>query len=155
MFFDFLGRLIALHAGTPVALSQFTMTLMFIVLGILLIGIGYGFLLKNKESLLQHRWAMTVAIILALLAIFFVMVPSFVKFYIDPDVEVFSTLSIMTVVHGIIGLPAIVIGVIYAFGDLPQKLKNWMRWTAALWIISLAVGVLVFLEMLGLLSMSM
>jgi uncharacterized membrane protein YozB (DUF420 family) len=45
--------------------------------------------------------------------------------------------------------------VIYAFGDLPQKTKRWMRWAAVFWTISLAIGVLVFLEMLGLLSMSM
>jgi uncharacterized membrane protein YozB (DUF420 family) len=152
---NFWFHLIVLHAGTPVALSQFTMTLMFVVLGILLIGVGYGFLSKNKESLLQHRWTMTIAIILALIAIFFVMLPAFVRFYIDPDVQVFSTLSIMTVIHGVIGVPAIVIGVIYALGDLPQKVKSWMRWAAVFWVISLVVGVVLFLDMLGLLSMSM
>jgi uncharacterized membrane protein YozB (DUF420 family) len=155
MFSPFLAHLIALHAGTPVELSQATLTLMFVVLGILLTGIGFGFLAKNKESLLQHRWSMTVAIVLALLAIFFVMVPSFIRFYIDPDVEVFSTLSAMTIVHGVIGVPAIVAGVIYAFGDLPQRIKKWMRWTAVFWATSLILGVLVFLEMFDLLSMSM
>ena len=98
---------------------------------------------------------MTVAIGLALLAIFFVMIPSAVRFYIDPDVEFYSTLSIMTIIHGVIGVPAVVLGVIYALGDLPQKVKHWMRWAAVFWVISLAIGVLVFLEMLGLLSMSM
>ncbi len=155
LFFDFLTHLIVLHAGTPVALSQLTLTLMFVVLGVLLIGIGFGFLAKNKESLLQHRWSMTVAIALALLAIFFVMLPSAVRFYIDPDVQFLSTLSILTIVHGVIGVPAVMLGVIYAFGDLPQKTKRWMRWAAVFWTISLAIGVLVFLEMLGLLSMSM
>ena len=126
---------------------------MFVVLGILLMGIGFGFLAKSKESLLQHRWSMTVAIIIASAAIFLVMIPSAFSFYIDPDVEFFSTLSIMTIVHGVIGVPAIVIGVIYAFGDLPQKIKSWMRWAAAFWVISLLLGVIVFLEMLGLLPM--
>ena len=151
----FSNLLIALHAGTPVALSQFTLTLMFVVLGILLIGISFGFVAKNKESLLQHRWSMTVAIALALIAISFVMVPSFVRFYIDPDVEFYSTLSAMTIIHGIIGVPAVVIGVIYALGDLPQKIKSWMRWAAILWAISLILGVALFLEMLGLLSVTM
>ncbi len=155
MFSDFLMRLIALHAGTPVELSQATLTLMFVVLGILSMGMGFGFLVKSKESLLQHRWSMTVAIVLALLAIFFVMVPSFIRFYIDPDVEFFSTLSAMTIVHGVIGIPAIVMGVIYAFGDLPQRIKQWMRWAAVIWAASLVLGALLFLEMLGLLSMSM
>jgi uncharacterized membrane protein YozB (DUF420 family) len=151
----FSDLLIALHAGTPVVLSQFTLTLMFVVLGVLLIGISFGLIAKSKESLLQHRWSMTAAIVLALIAIFFIMLPSFVRFYIDPDVEFFSTLSIMTIIHGVIGVPAVVIGVIYAFGDLPTKVKSWMRWAAAFWLVSMVLGVLVFLEMLGLLSISM
>jgi uncharacterized membrane protein YozB (DUF420 family) len=128
---------------------------MFVVLGILLVGISFGLVAKNKESLLQHRWSMTAAIVLALTAIFGVMLPAFVRFYIDPDVRFLSTLSIMTIIHGIVGVPAVVIGVIYALGDLPQKVKSWMRWAAVFWVISLTLGVLVFLEMLGLLSMSM
>ena len=86
-------------------------------------------------------------------AIFLVMVPSAFKFYIDPDVEFFSTLSVLTIIHGVIGVPAIVMGVIYAFGDLPQKTRLWMRWAAALWVFSLILGVVVFLEMMGLLPM--
>lgn len=150
---NFLAQLIVLHAGTPAALSQATLTLMFVVLGVLLIGIGFGFLAKSKESLLQHRWSMTVAIVMASAAIFLVMVPSAFKFYIDPDVEFFSSLSLMTLIHGVVGVPAIVIGVIYAFGDLPQKIKSWMRWAAAFWVVSLVLGVVVFLEMMGLLPM--
>lgn len=38
-------------------------------------------------------------------------------------------------------------------GDLPQKIKSWMRWAAAFWLVSLVLGVVVFLEMLGLLPM--
>lgn len=146
-------ELFALHAGTSLVISQATLTLMFVVLGILLIGIGFGFLAKNKENLLQHRWSMTVAVVLALIAIFFVMVPSFVRFYIDPDVEFYSSLSIITIIHGAIGVPAVTVGVIYAFGDLPQKTKRWMRYATVFWSISLVVGVVLFLEMLGLLSM--
>lgn len=96
---------------------------------------------------------MTVPIAMASAAIFLVMVPSVFKFYIDPDVEFFSTLSVMTIIHAVIGVPAIVIGVIYAFGDLPQKVKSWMRWAAAFWVVSLVLGVIVFLEMMGLLPM--
>jgi uncharacterized membrane protein YozB (DUF420 family) len=153
LFFEVLTQLIVLHAGTPVVLSQATLTLMFVVLGILLIGIGFGFLAKSKESLLQHRWSMTVAIILASVAIFLVMVPSAFNFYIDPDLNLFSSLSIVTLIHGAIGVPAIVIGVIYAFGDLPQKIKRWMRWAAGFWVVSLMLGVIVFLEMMDLLPM--
>ena len=152
-FFSFFSKLILLHAGTPVVISQATLTLMFVVLVILLIGIGFGLLTKSKENLQQHRWSMSVAIALASAAIFLVMVPSAFNFYIDPDVEFFSSLSIMTIIHGVIGVPAIVMGLIYAFGDLPKKVKSWMRWAAAFWIVSFALGVIVFLEMMGLLPM--
>ncbi len=113
MFSNFLTQLIVLHAGTPAALSQATLTLMFVVLGVLLIGIGFGFLAKNKESLLQHRWSMSVAIVMASAAIFLVMVPSAFKFYIDPDVEFFSTLSIMTIIILIASAKAIIIALYY------------------------------------------
>ena len=154
MFFTSLIRLIVLHAGTPVALSQVTLTLMFVVLGILLVGIAFG-LVKNKESFLQHRWSMTAAIFLALIAIFFVMIPSAFRFYVDPDVEFFSTLSILTIIHGFIGVPAVVIAVIYAFGDLPLRVKQWMRRAAVFWVVSFVFGAIVFLYMLGFLSLSM
>ena len=110
MFFNVLSKLIVLHAGTPVVISQATLTLMFVVLGILLIGIGFGLLAKSKESLLQHRWSMSVAVALTCAAIFLVMLPSAFTFYIDPDVKLFSSLSIVTIIHGVIGVPAIVIG---------------------------------------------
>jgi uncharacterized membrane protein YozB (DUF420 family) len=145
-------KLIVLHAGTPPAVSQATLTLMFVVLGIIVIGIGFGRLTKTKESLLQHRWALSAAIVLALAAIFFVMLPSAFRYYVDPDVEFFSALSYTTIIHGIIGVPAVVTGLIYAFGDLPKNVKKWMRITAVLWIADMAVGVFLFLLMLGLLG---
>jgi uncharacterized membrane protein YozB (DUF420 family) len=150
-----LGFWIVLHAGVPVVISQATLTLMFVVAGILLSGIGYGLLVKNKESLLQHRWSMSVAVALTLTVIFLVMLPAAYTFYIDPDVELFSSLSYITIIHAVLGAPAITIGVIYAFGDLPQRLRYWMRWAAFFWAISLVLGVLLFLDMQGLLNISM
>jgi uncharacterized membrane protein YozB (DUF420 family) len=146
-----LFNLVALHAGTPVIVSQMTLTTMFVVLGIILIGIGFGSVAKNKESLLMHRWNMSAAIALTLGAILLVMLPAAYNFYIDPDLQFFSSLSIMTLIHAVIGVPAITLGLIYAFGDLPQKVKHWMRWAAIFWVASLALGTILFLEMLGLL----
>ena len=144
-----------MHAGTPVVLSQTTLTLMFVVLGVMLIGIGFGYLVKSKESLRLHRWSMSAAVALAAGAIFLVMLPSAFRFYVDPDVEFFSALSILTIIHGVIGVPAIVIGVIYALGDLPQRVKYWMRWVTVFWVVSLGLGIVLFLDMLGLLPMPM
>ena len=123
---------------------------MFVVLGLLLNGIGFGRVVKTKESLMYHRWILSAAVALTLLAVFLVMLPSAFRFYIDPDVMFFSNVSITTVIHGIVGVPAVVTAVIYAFGDLPLKIKKWMRLTAILWIADIGLGVVLFLQMLEL-----
>ena len=147
--------IIALHAGIPLVISQTTLTLMFVVLGIIVIGIGFGMFAKSRESLLQHRWSMTIAVALTLTAIFLVMLPGAYNFYIDPDLQLFSVLSILTIIHGVLGVPTITLGLIYTFGDLPKRTKKWMRWVAFFWAISLILGVLMFLAMQDLLPFSM
>jgi hypothetical protein len=149
--------LIALHAGTPPVISQTVISVMFVSLGILLLGIGFGYLTKSKESLLQHRWILSSAVALTLGAIFFGMLPSFVRYYSDSDVEFYSSLSAVTILHSAVSIPAIIIAASYVFGILPKKnLKNWMRLTAGLWIASMTIGVLLFLQMFNLLpSMNM
>lgn len=140
---------LVMHAGTSTWVSQLVLTLMFVVLGLLMVGIGFGFLMKSKEGLLEHRWILSVSVALTLGAVFFVMLPTAFRFYADPDVEVFSSLSITTIIHAIIGFPALVTAIIYAFGDLPQKARKWMRITAALWLAALAFGIVLFLQMMS------
>ena len=143
---------IALHAGTPPVVSQTIMTVMFVSLGILLMGIGYGYIGKSKENLLQHRWTLSAAVGLTLGAISLGMIPSFVRYYIDPDVQFFSALSGTTILHAVVSIPAIALGTAYAFGRLPKKnLKKWMRLTAVLWVATIIVGVVLFLQMFDLL----
>jgi hypothetical protein len=150
-------NIIVLHAGTPPVISQTVMSIMLVVLGILLMGVGYGFLGKTKESLLQHRWTLSATVALTLGAVSLGMIPSFVRFYIDPDVQVFSALSATTLVHAVVSIPAIGIAVVYALGFLPKRnLKRWMRVAAALWIATILIGVVLFLQMFDLLpSMQM
>jgi uncharacterized membrane protein YozB (DUF420 family) len=139
-----------LHAGTPIAVSQLAITVMFVVLGVILIGVGYGRFAKTKESLLQHRWTLTVAVILSLGVILLVMVPAAFRFYIDPDLVFFEPMSITTLIHATVGFPAVVTALIYVFGDLPINVKKWMLIAAVLWVASLALGVVLFLQMLSL-----
>jgi hypothetical protein len=148
----FLIYLIALLAGTQVVVSQTTLTAMFVVLGIILIGMGFGSVSKNRESLLLHRWSMSIAVSIAIVGILLVMLPAALNFYIDPGLQFFSSLSLFTLIHAAIGTFGITLGLIYSLGDLPQKLKHWMRLAAVLWVGSLALGTIVFLEMMGLLS---
>ncbi len=146
------SNLIAMHAGTPPVVSQTIMSIMFVSLAIFLLGVGFGYLTKNRENLLQHRWALTAAVAVTLGTIFFGMLPSLIRYYGDTDVEFFSAISGVTLLHAIVGAPAIIIATYYAFGILPKKnLKKWMRWTAVLWAASLIIGLVLFLQMFDLL----
>ncbi len=150
--FEFWLGIIALHAGTPPVVSQTVMSIMFVILGVLLVGIGFGYLTKSKENLLQHRWALSAAIALTLVAISFGMLPSFIRYYLDPDVEFYSSLSAVTIIHTMVAVPAVITGVVYLFGFLPKKnLKKWMRLTAVLWLASFILGLILFLQMFNLL----
>jgi uncharacterized membrane protein YozB (DUF420 family) len=146
------GNLILLHAGTSPIVSQTILSLVIVSFGLALVGMGFGYLDKRKESLLQHRWVLSSAIILLLTAIFLGMFPSLIRYYGDTDVEFYSALSGVTTLHAIVGAPAIIIATYYAFNVLPKKnTKKWMRWTAAFWVASVAIGIFLFLQMLGLL----
>jgi MFS family permease len=151
MFQFWFNRIILLHAGTSPVVSQTVLTLMLVVLGIVLVGIGFGYLVKTKESLLEHRWMLSGSIVLTAGAILLVMLPTFFRFYLDPDVQVFSGLSITTLIHGLVGAPAITAAVFYALGKLPKNIKKWMKWTGVLWVASITLGVFLFLQMMGLL----
>jgi hypothetical protein len=129
--------------------SQTNLSLMFVILGILIIGVGYGLFAKTNERLLLHRWGMFAAVALSLGAILLVMIPTAFNYFIDPNLQFPSSLSIITLTHAIIGVPAVTLGLIYAFGDLPQKVRFWMRWAALFWGASFILGVALFMEMMG------
>ncbi len=150
MFQSIVNWLVILHAGTSPVTSQTVLTLMFVVLGILIVGIGFGYIGKNKETLMQHRWTLTAVLILTLAPTLLVMIPTMYRFYTDPDVMVFSSISITQMVHATVSIPALGTAIIYAFGKLPVNVKRSMRWSAALWIASIVFGVLLFLQMMDL-----
>ena len=127
-------------------LVQESISLMFVALGLSIIGIGYA-RLKSKEALQMHRWIMGGAIVLSLISMFFVMIPSLFLYYINPVDSFFSGFSILQIVHSVEGVPAIVLSVMYLFNDLPQPTKKWMRITAVLWLIGIALGAVVYYTM--------
>jgi len=127
-------------------LQQESLTLVFVALGIGIIGMAFG-RLKGRDTLQLHRWIMTAAMSLSLVSIFIVMFPSFYVFYIDPSMNTLSPFSILQIIHGAIGFPAITMGLIFAFNDLPKETKKWMRITAILWVTSIALGAIVYFTM--------
>lgn len=127
-------------------LQQESFTLMFVALGLMIIGIGYA-KLKTKESFQLHRWIMSGAVILNITSIFTVMLPSLFLFYINPSSSLSSSFSILQITHVAIGFPAVVLSLLYVFNDLPQPTRKWMQITAALWIVSIALGAIVYYTM--------
>jgi hypothetical protein len=145
-----LGSLVFLHAGTASMVSETVLMVMFAVLGIMIVGLAIIFASRNKESLLRHRWILTTAVIIAVIPVVVVMLPTMYRFYTDSDLMVFSATSILQLIHGAISIPALATGIVYAFGKLPRNVKMGMRWAAGLWIASIILGVVLFLQMMNL-----
>ena len=127
-------------------LVQESISLMFVALGLAILGIGYA-RLKSKESMQLHRWVMRGAVILTMVSIIFVMFPSLIIYYITPSISFISSFSILQLVHSAIGVPPVILTVMYLFNDLPQPTKKWMKITAILWIVSIALGAVVYYTM--------
>ena len=127
-------------------LVQESISLMFVALGLAILGIGYA-RLRSKESLQLHRWVMGGATVLTLVSIFFVMFPALIIYYIAPSVSFFSSFSILQIIHSAIGVPPVILTVMYLFNDLPTPTKKWMKITAILWIVSIALGAVVYYTM--------
>ena len=127
-------------------MEEVALTLMFVALGLGAIGIGFG-RLREGSAFQLHRWIMTWAMAINLIVIFLVMFPSMFLFYTDPNVNAFSPFSILQLVHGVVGFPAVVLGLMYVTRDLPQNLKKWMKITAILWLATIAIGAVVYITM--------
>jgi hypothetical protein len=127
-------------------LVQESISLMFVALGLAIIGFGYA-RLKTKESLQLHRWIMSGATILTIISIAFVMVPSLYLYYAVPNTDLFSNFSLLQLVHSIEGIPTLVLSGLYLINRLPQPTKIWMRITAILWVVGIALGAVVYYTM--------
>jgi len=130
----------------PPLLAQESLTLIFVALGLSVIGFAFG-KIKVKDSLQLHRWIMTGAVGLTLIATLIVMLPSLVFYYINPNMNTTSAFSILQIFHSIIGFPAMALTIIFALNDLPKNTKKWMIITAILWITSIALGAVVYFTM--------
>ncbi len=128
-----------------------TVSLIIQIVVLLLLVVGYFYKLKLKYY--PHGAVMAIAVILHLITIFAVMVPSFVlgviPYYVIP--EPLMLISLSGVIHGVLGIVAIVLGVYlvaaWAFRRNVKgcfKRKNVMRLTLVLWFASLILGFLLY-----------
>jgi uncharacterized membrane protein YozB (DUF420 family) len=143
-------NIVVLHAGTSPVTSQTVLMFMFVVLAILVVGIGSGYVVKSKDSLKQHRWYLIIAVVFTLVPTLLVMIPTIFRFYTDPDAMLFSSISLTQIAHAAVSIPALATAILYTFGRLPQNIKIGMRWAASLWVASIILGVLMFLQMMEL-----
>jgi hypothetical protein len=127
-------------------LVQESISLMFVALGLVIIGFGYA-RLKTKESFQLHRWIMSGAIILNIASIAFVMIPSLYLFYTVPDINFLENFSVLQIVHSSLGFPTLALSVMFLFNQLPHPTKSWMRITAILWILGVVLGAVVYYTM--------
>ena len=127
-------------------LVQESIAIMFVALGLTILGIGYA-RIKTKESFQMHRWVMSGAVVLTVVAIFFVMFPSLFIYYTTLSNNALSGFSILQLVHSAEGVPAVILSVMYLFNDLPKPTKKWMKITAVLWIVSIVLGAAVYYTM--------
>jgi uncharacterized membrane protein YozB (DUF420 family) len=127
-------------------LVQESISLMFVALGLSILGFAYG-KLKTKEALYMHRWAMGGAVILTIASTAIIMVPSLYYYYITPEIDVLGGFSVLQIIHSILGVPTLALAILFTFNRLPQPTKKWMQLTAALWITSIILGAIIYYTM--------
>ena len=116
-----------------------------------------GYWLKRMEKFRQHGMTMLTAVVLHLIMVFTVMLPSFVSAVI-PTVLANTSAVVLVIgpIHGTIGIIAAVLGVwIVAswrlraslqYCGLDKSKKKLMLFTLVLWLVSIFLGILLYLH---------
>jgi len=132
--------------------STISLGIQIVVLALL---IGAIFL-KSKSKYRQHGIVMFSALVLHIVSILAVMVPSF-RAYVGPGVINFSDIwAIVTFVHVSTGLIAVLVG-IWLVGswhlktDIKQcfRKKRFMDATLILWLLSILLGIMLYMVIVG------
>lgn len=132
-----------------IAVATTSLILQIVVLFLLI----YGYSLKRKAKFREHGKTMGAAVIIHLIIILAIMIPSLVlavipEYVVPAPKELPSVISLL---HGITGLIAIILGValvsVWRFSkniSVCFKRKKLMRVTIIVWIIALILGIVLF-----------
>ncbi len=123
-----------------------SITIMFVALGLAIVGFGYA-RLKTPEGLKMHRWIMSGALILTFISMLAVMIPSLYYYYALPMGSATSGFSILQIIHSAESIPAVALAVMFLANRLPQPTGRWMRVMTVLWLVSIALGAVIFYTM--------
>ncbi|MCX9025372.1 MAG: hypothetical protein OIN85_04660 [Candidatus Methanoperedens sp.] len=130
--------------GAPVS-SDLNLLLQVIILAALIFGAMYCI----KKRFIIHARIMTAVVILNAAGLIFVMAPS-LFIYLASPLEIFSFSMISTSLHVLIGISAIATGIAFILNKKPQNLRLWMRLSFLLWVTSFILGLLIYLQIAGL-----
>lgn len=134
-------------------IANINLALQIVILAILSIGMGY----KRKGRFASHGSAMLIAVVLNAVSFFLVMWPSFVTFDFS---TLDSPIKIASLTHGILGGIAEILGVfLVAAWGLQKTVQSCvrrrmiMRITIALWVVALALGILLYAALYGIITL--
>jgi uncharacterized membrane protein YozB (DUF420 family) len=137
-----INRMIFHGGGAPPLQSTIDVMLEILILSIVLMGWKLG-RTKAYNNIIKHRDSMTIATAINSLSIFIVMMPSFYSFLFDPNLELLKMSSIVFLLHGTLGVFAMVFSFRFiVVGIRLKNLRRWMRITLAFWIVTLLLGIL-------------
>ena len=127
---------------------------LFLQIAVFLVVIS-GFLFRKQRKFRFHGFFMSAGVFLHLVVILVIMVPSFLEGLIKPIVaSPFGILSIVTVIHVVLGTIAAILGVwivsLWRFRDSLEfcaPKHRWMRFTLWVWIAALTIGFLLYLTL--------
>ena len=103
-----------------------------------------GAILALKRKLKIHHRLMTIVIFLNAVTIIVVMGPSMVNIISQPSKNI-TTTTVVTVVHGIVGIVAEAIGVASLYKRLKHR-KAWMKLLFSFWMVSLVLGIIIYIQ---------
>ncbi len=130
--------------GSPVS-SDLNLLLQIIVLTALIFGAMSGI----KKHFNKHSRILNAVVILNAAGLIFVMAPS-LFIYLTSPLEIFSFSMISTSLHVLTGISAIATGMAFILNKKPLNVRLWMRLSFLFWVTSFILGVLIYLQIAGL-----
>jgi uncharacterized membrane protein YozB (DUF420 family) len=130
-----------------VLLATANLTLQIVVLGLLI----RGYWLKRMKKFRQHGINMLTAVVLHIIMVLSVMIPSLLAI---SEANLGATIVTIAMVHGITGIATVFLGVwLVASWRLRTSLetcfakKKVMLVTLSLWLVTLSLGILLYLSL--------
>jgi uncharacterized membrane protein YozB (DUF420 family) len=134
-------------------MATISFVIQLVVLGLLL----GGYLLKRMKKFRQHGIAMLTAVVLHAIMIFAWMMPTFSLFISPGSINLADLITVITFVHAFAGISALILGIwLVASWRLQTNLKpcfakkRVMIVTITLWLITLVIGIILYLKIIQL-----